>query len=155
VSSNDTIVWGNSGVYELHVLNPEGTLIRTIRKKHDRLPMTADFREKCEKELAGLVARGVKLSFPERFPAFMDVSIDEKDRLWVRTYERVEGAEEYYRFDIFDSEGRYLAKVPIRVSLNQKSVWKNDALYTIETGEEGYQMIKRLRVLWKIQGMAP
>jgi hypothetical protein len=153
VSPNDTIVWGHSSEYVLHVLNAEGKPIRTIQKKHERLPMTAGYREKWEKELAGLVARGAKLSFPDRFPAFMDVSIDEKDRLWVRTYERVEGAEEYYRFDIFDSEGKYLAKVPIRMSLNQKSVWKNDALYTIETAKEGYQMIKRFRIRWKIPGI--
>jgi hypothetical protein len=146
VSPNDSIVWGNSAVYELHVLSPEGKPIRIIQKKCDRLPMTADFREKYEKELAGLVAHGVKLNFPDRFPAFMDVSVDEKDWLWVRTCEPVEGEGDFYYFNIFDSEGKYLAKVPIRVSLNQKSVWKNAALYTIETGEEGYQMIKRFKV---------
>lgn len=154
VSPNDSIVWGNSSVYELHVLNPEGKPVRTIQKKHDRLAMTADFREKFEKELSGLVARGVKLSFPDRFPAFMDVSVDEKDWLWVRTYERVEGEEDFYYFDIFNSEGKYLAKAPIRVSLNQKSVWKHKVLYTIETGKEGFQMIKRFKVRWKIQGIA-
>ncbi|MFZ2054671.1 MAG: 6-bladed beta-propeller [Candidatus Aminicenantales bacterium] len=150
VSPNDSILWGNSIVYELHVLSPEGKPIRIIQKKCDRLPMTAGFREKYEKELAGLLASGGTLRFPDRFPAFLDFSVDEKDWLWVRTYERLEGEEEYYSFDIFDAEGKYLARVPIRVSLNQKSVWKNDALYTIETGKEGYQMIKRFRVTWQI-----
>ncbi|MDH4272368.1 MAG: 6-bladed beta-propeller, partial [Candidatus Aminicenantes bacterium] len=56
VSPKDTIVWANSAIYELHILNPEGKPVRTIQKKHDRLPMTAEFREKCQKELAGLVA---------------------------------------------------------------------------------------------------
>ena len=154
VSPNDSIVWGNSSIYELHVLNPEGKRIRTIQKKHDRLAMTAAFKEKSEKELSELVARGIKLNFPDRFPAFMDVSVDDRDWLWVRTYERVEGEEDFYYFDIFDSEGKYLAKAPIRVNLNQKSVWKHNALYTIETGKEGYQMIKRFRVRWKIQGIA-
>ncbi len=154
VSPNDTIVWGNSAVYELHILSPNGKPLRTIHKKYDRLPMTADFREKCEKELAGLVAGGVKLNFPDHFPTFMDVSVDEKDWLWVRTCEPVEGEGDFFYFDIFDSEGKYLARAPIRVSLNQKSVWKNDALYTIETGEEGFQMIKRFKVQWKIPGIA-
>jgi hypothetical protein len=154
VSPKDNIIWGNSSVYELHVLSPEGQPIRIIQKKCDRLPMTAGFREKYEKELAGLVERGIKLSFPDRFPAFMDFSLDEKEWLWVRTYDRLEGEEEYYSFDIFDAEGKYLARIPIRVSLDQKSVWKHNALYTIETGEEGYQMIKRFKVEWKIQGKA-
>jgi DNA-binding beta-propeller fold protein YncE len=153
VSPNDNIVWGHSSVYELHVLNPEGQPIRTIHKKHDRLPMTAGFREKYEKELAGLVARGIKLSFPDRFPAFMDFSVDEKDRIWVRTYARLEGEGEHYNFDIFDSEGKYLARMPMPVDLDQRSSWKNDALYTIETGEGGFQMIKRFRIRWKIPGM--
>ena len=153
VSPNDTIVWGNSAVYELHILNQDGKPIRTIQKKYDRLPMTADFREKYEKELAGLVARGIKLSFPDRFPAFMDISVDEKDWLWVRTCEPVEGEGDFYYFDIFDSEGKYLVKAPIRVSLDQKSVWKNNALYTIEMGGDGFQMIKRFKVIWTIPGM--
>ena len=153
VSPNDNIVWGHSSEYVLHVLNPEGKRIRMIQKKYERLPMTAGFREKYEKELAGLVGRGVKLSFPGRFPAYIDISVDEKDRLWVRTYERVEGEEEHYCFDVFDSDGRYLARVPMQVSLNLKSVWKNNALYTIETAKEGYQMIKRFKVIWRIPGM--
>ncbi|MGB7296852.1 MAG: 6-bladed beta-propeller [Candidatus Aminicenantales bacterium] len=153
VSPNDTIVWGNSAAYELNVLSPEGKPIRTIQKRHDRLPMTAEYREKYEKELSGLVARGVKLNFPDRFPAFLDVSVDEKEWLWVRTYDQVEGGDNTFFFDVFDAEGRYLARVPIRVNLNQKSVWKNNALYTIETGEEGFQTIKRFNVRWKIPGI--
>jgi hypothetical protein len=153
VSPNDTIVWGNSSRYELYVLSPEGKKIRTIRRKYDPPAMTAAFRKKTEEELSEWAARGFKISFPDRFPAFMDVSVDDRDWLWVRTYEPVGEEEDSYYFDIFDSEGKYLAKVPIRVNLNEKSVWKSGSLYTIETSKEGFQMIKRFKVRWKIRGI--
>jgi uncharacterized protein YuzE len=154
VSPNGNIAWGNSSVYELHILNPEGKRIRKIQKAHSPLALTAKEKERYEKEYSEVLASGGKLNFPDRFPAFMDISVDEKDWLWVKTYERVDGEENSYYFDIFDSEGKYMAKVPIRVNLDQSAVWKENMLYTIETGKEGFQMIKRFRVQWKIQGIA-
>jgi hypothetical protein len=153
VSPNDTIVWGDSRAYEFNVVGPDGKTIKTIQKKHERLAVTAAFREKSEKELSELVAGGIKVNFPDRFPAFMDVSVDDRDWLWVKTYEPVEGEEDFYYFDVFDSEGKYLAKVPIRVNIDEKSVWKHDALYTIETAKEGFQVIKRFRIRWNVQGV--
>jgi len=151
VSPNDIIVWGNSITYELNVLSSEGKKIRAIRKKHDRLAMTAAFRAKSEKELSELVASGIKINFPDRFPAFMDISADDRNWLWVRTYEPVEGEEDFYYFDIFDSEGKYLAKAPIRANINEESVWRRNALYTIEAGKGGFQAIKRFRIRWNIK----
>ena len=81
----------------------------------------------------------------------MDISVDDKEWLWVKTYESVEGEEETYYFDIFDAEGKYIAKVPIRVNLDQSAVWKEKVLYTIETGKEGFQMIKRFKIQWEIK----
>ena len=151
VSLNGNIAWGNSSVYELHILNPEGKRIRKIQKAYSPLALTANEKERYEKEYSDVLASGGKLNFPGHFPAFMNISVDDKEWLWVKTYERIEGEEDSYYFDIFDAEGKYLAKVPIRVNLDQSAVWKEKVLYTIETGKEGFQIIKRFKVQWEIK----
>jgi hypothetical protein len=154
VSPNGNIAWGNSSVYEMHILNPEGKRIKKIQKVHSPRAMTVKEKERFEKEYSEVLASGGSLNFPDHFPAFMNIFVDDQEWLWVKTYERVEGEEDSYYFDIFDAEGKYLAKVPIRVNLDQSAVWKEKVLYTIETGKEGFQRIKRFRVRWKIQGIA-
>jgi len=77
------------------------------------------------------------------------MSVDEEGRIFLETYERVIDKENFYYFDVFDSEGKYIAKVPILVRLNSASVWKKNKLYTIEEDEEGFQVIKRYLVVWK------
>ena len=151
VSPNGNIAWGNSSVYELHILNPEGKRIRKIQKAHSPLAMTVKEKERYENEYSEVLASGGKLNFPDHFPAFMDISVDDKEWLWVKTYESVEGEEETYYFDIFDAEGKYIAKVPMRANLDQSAVWKENVLYAIETGKEGFQMIKRFKIQWEIK----
>ena len=85
--------------------------------------------------------------FPRYFPVFRSISIDQEGRVFAGTYERIETGEDYfYYYDVFDSEGKYIAKVPLRRS---PRVWKKNRLYTIEEDEEGYQYVKRYKVNWK------
>lgn len=87
----------------------------------------------------------IKIEFPKHHPAFVHLSLDEDGRIFVKTYEKVKDGEGYY-YDVFDSEGRYIAKVPLKT---RPGVWKTDKLYTIEEDEEGYLYIKRYSVEWK------
>jgi hypothetical protein len=48
--------------------------------------------------------------------------------------------------DIFDPEGRYLAKIPLKM---KSLFWKKSKLYAIEGDEEGFQSVKRYKVTWK------
>ena len=61
------------------------------------------------------------------------------------TYEQVEEEEGFYH-DVFDSEGKFIAKIPLKV---RPFVFKNKKLYTVEEDEEGFLFIKRYKVLWK------
>jgi hypothetical protein len=146
VSPNDNIVWGNSKEYVLRILNPEGRLIKKITKKHDPLKITAKDKEMYKKRYSEPLKIGYKLNFHDYFPAFSDISVDDKERIFVKTYERAEGNQESYYFDVFDSKGIYIAKVPIKANLNRNSVWKRSKLYTIEENEEGFQIVKRHKV---------
>lgn len=148
VSPNDTIVWGDSQDYTLHILNHKGELTKKIIKEHRFIEITAEDREKSKQMYEDPLKRGFKISFRRFFPAFSDLLIDEKDRVYVKTYERVEDEDELFYFDVFDPEGKYLAKVPVRANLNRNSVWKNSRVYTIEEDEDGYPVVKRYKVTW-------
>ena len=53
---------------------------------------------------------------------------------------------EYY-IDVFDPDGKYIAKISLK---SRPYVIKKSKLYTIEEDEEGYQLVKRYRISWKI-----
>ena len=89
----------------------------------------------------------MKLDIPNNHTAYKNLTVDEEGRCYVLSWEKNQGTKEYY-LDIFDSEGIYIAKVPIEVNLNRNSVWKKYKLYTIEEDEEGFQVVKRYKVTW-------
>ena len=153
VAQNDNIVWGYSKKYEFYVLNPEGKLIRKVIKDYEPVNVTQEdqerYMERYERILTRLPRSRYKIIFPNYFPAFRDISVDEKGRIFLRTYEKVKDKENFFFFDVFDSEGKYIAKIPMLVSLNRPFVWKNNKLYTIEEDEDGFQFVKRYKVTWK------
>jgi len=46
-------------------------------------------------------------------------------------------------FDVFDLEGKYIARVPVPANLNRNSVWKRHKLYTIDEDNDGFPVVKR------------
>jgi len=50
--------------------------------------------------------------------------------------------------DIFDHLGRYLAKIPLKM---KSLFWKKNKLYAIEEDEEGFQSVKRYKLIWKLK----
>ncbi len=69
VSSNDSIVWGNSETYELQILNPAGELVRKISKVHKALKLTAEDEKKLRDRYSDFIRAGGKLDFPDHLPA--------------------------------------------------------------------------------------
>ncbi|MCK4645040.1 MAG: hypothetical protein KAU46_02205 [Candidatus Aminicenantes bacterium] len=65
--------------------------------------------------------------------------------MFVFTWEKVPDKDKRY-FDVFDSEGKYIAKLPLN---RGTQVIKKNKLYAIEADEEGYHIIKRYKVTWK------
>jgi hypothetical protein len=148
VTPNDSIVWGDSKEYVLHVLDPEGRLVRRITKQHRSVPISSEDRETFRKRYSDAVRAGMKLEFRSHFPAFGGIFADEAGRIFVKTYERFENGKDSFYFDVFDPEGRFSAKIPMTVNLDRHSVWKNGKLYALETNPEGFPKIKRYEVIW-------
>ena len=86
----------------------------------------------------------MKLDIPRYHPVYRDLTVDEEGRIYVRTWEK-EGKTNAYYFDIFDSGGKYIVKIPL--SFNP-AVWKNGKVYAIAEDESGFQVVKRYKVIW-------
>lgn len=147
VNKNDQIVWAFPNKYELHVVNPDGTLVKTIMKEYIPVPVMKEDKDKWLKTIYGgeqNVPSDVKIVWTEHQCAFQHISIDEQDRIFIQTFETEDETGKYY-YDVFDSEGKCITRLLLS---SQPQVWKNGKLYTVEEDEDGYQYIKRYKVTW-------
>jgi len=141
VSKRDNVIYGYPEKYELKLFDSEGKVIRKIVKDYKPIKITQKEIEESKKRLPG----PMELDIPQYHPAYKNLSIDDENRIFVQTWERTENKKGYY-YDVFDSEGKYISKIPLKFS---PQVWKKNKLYTIEEDEEGFQMVKRYKVSWK------
>jgi len=149
ITKDDNIIWGFPTKYELQVLSPEGNLIKRIVKDYKPVKITNEEKETLINEKMGgyeNIPPEVKIQWDEFHNAFIYLTVDDFGRIFVRTFEKVIEGNDYY-YDVFNSEGKYIAKIPLKA---RPRVWKKNKLYTIEEDEEGYQYVKRYKVTWKI-----
>jgi len=140
LSKDNNIIISFKGDYELQVFNAQGDLVKKITKEYEPVRIT---KEDVEQRVRR-VPESRKLVVPKNFPPIHSLTTDDEGRIFVRTYEKAE--ERKYYNDVLDSEGRFIAKVPLKDRLQ---VWKKNKLYTIEEDEDGFQMVKRYKVTWK------
>lgn len=147
VTEENNIVWGVNNNYELRINNPEGELIKRILKEYDPVEVTEEEKkmmlekDKIPSELVG--------KFPKYYHPIADISVDEEGRIFVRTNEKAEFENSYY-YDIFDSEGKYIARIPLKTLVNIPLVCKKNKLYSVEEDDEGFQLIIRYIVSWNM-----
>ncbi len=148
VTNDNEIIWAITDKYEIMITNEDGNLTRKIIKDYDSTEISEE--EKLIFLKQAPLHPGVK--FPKYFPPLRDtfISVDGDGRIYIGTYERFSDGIGYY-FDVFDAEGKYIAKMPIKHTKRSPIIWKKNKLYTIEEDEEGYQVVKRYKVNWRIQ----
>jgi hypothetical protein len=151
ISDGDNIVWANSLKYEINFVSAEGILLKKISKEH----VPIEIKEQDKKEIVPAIFGKESVSPEEEanFVKYFDpinwISVDEENRIFIDTLEKTKDRKYYYH-DVFDSEGRYIAKVGLPSWPTLSMVWKNNKLYTIEENEEGFMIVKRYKVTWKI-----
>lgn len=145
VINRNQIVCGYMKEYELKVFDAKGNLIRKILKEYTPLEVTQeDVDERLEgEELPPQFKESMVI--PKYHCPFRWMIADVEGRIFVWTYERVADGEGYY-YDVFDAEGKYIVKVPLKT---RPLLFKNNKLFTLEEDEEGYQFVKRYKVTWK------
>jgi hypothetical protein len=143
--NGNQVVCGYMKEYELKMFDAKGNLVRKILKDYVPIKVTQeDVEESLEgEELPPQLKE--RMAVPEYHCPFRWLISDEEGRIFVLTYERVSEGEGYY-YDVFDAEGKYIAKVALKT---RPLLFKNNKLYTVEEDEEGYQYVKRYKVIWK------
>ena len=146
IDKDNNIVYGYPKTYEIQIFDPEGKLIKKIAKDYDPVEIPEEEKKEQKEQLEDIPSQiKIKVEFPKHYSAFYRLCLDDEGKIFVRTWEK-EGDEDVYYHDVFDSEGRYIAKVPIRI---RAITCKKGKLFSLEEDEEGYQVVKRYKVTWK------
>jgi len=156
VMPDDRLLYGcPTERYEIQVFSPEGRLERRILKDWDPRPVTAREHEAViNARRERYPSDQIQLEFPKFHPAYRVVKSDDSGQIMVHVYseyaadpsQKVESL-----FDIFDTEGRYLASFcyPFKTLVEKPMIWRAGKFFTIEQDEEGYLYIVRYGVDFK------
>lgn len=149
VTYNDEIIWADikNPEYELRFFDTDGKLKRIITRDYDPISITTDDKDRLMEQTFGDNPTDQwDVRFPDNYPPFSGFSFDDIGHLFVKRYEK-EADEVGNLYDIFDSEGKYIAQMRFKMN---PMIWKKGHLYTIEEDEEGFKVVKRYKINWKI-----
>ena len=120
--SDGRIIVSDSANYVLHIVRPDGTIERTIRRDPPARATTDADREAARERERNLPVPGTVLdaqefrrqgaenmTFAATIPRVTELLIDAKDRIWVGV--SVEKPETTERIDIYDAAGRLLGEI--------------------------------------------
>jgi hypothetical protein len=141
------LFFGSQPGYEIKVLSLEGKPRRTIGREYDPVPITKEDKDEMLALIPNVSGVNVRdmIQFPEYFPPFGNFVLADEGRLLVRTYEKGRAKKEYY-WDVFDAEGRYIAKVPI---VHEIRLWRDGKAYFFVEDEDGYKTLRCCRARWE------
>lgn len=138
---------GSAKAYEIRVVSAEGKLLKTIGRDHEPVPITQADKDEMLKSLTGVPGVNVKdmIQFPDVYPPFSSFILADEGRLLVRTFEKGQAKKEFY-WDVFDADGRYIARVPI---MHDIQLWRDGKAYFFVEDEDGYRVLKCCRARWE------
>jgi hypothetical protein len=138
---DDRVVSGVPDRYEIKIFDTAGNLDKKITRDYDPVEITEEEKKEVEEEMP----QEIKLKIPKYHNAFRRFSTDDEGRIFVMTWEHIQGSEWYY-YDVFDSEGRYLAKIPLEF---RPLVIKKNKFYAVREDEDGFHIVKRYKANWR------
>ncbi len=140
---SDNLVYGYSKDYEIRIYEA-GTyrLVKKVRKSYDPVPVSDLEKERYRPK--GFGDRRIVMA--EHHSSFRSFFLSDTGHLFVETFE--EAGTGLYVHDIFDMDGRLLARMPLRPRGLKVSGGK---YYALEEDDEGYQYVKRYAVTWKVE----
>jgi hypothetical protein len=144
--------------YEVRIFNSEGQLERRILKDCDPRPISASEKDlilEYQRKTPDFSQR--KVEFTQSHPPYRSVSLDDQGKIIVLVFSELTNdmsQKTDTTFDIFDKDGRYLARInfPLSCLINDKMpLWKSGKMYTVEEDEDGYPYIVRYAVELKFR----
>lgn len=143
IDFSDNFIYGHSRDYEIQFFKA-GThkLFKKIRKVYDPIPVSEDDIKEFRKPEFSSISMG----FPKEHAAFRPFFSSDTGHLFVETCEKA--GEGCFIHDIFDKDGRLLARMPLKPRGLKVSQGK---YFVLEEDEDGFQYVKRYAVTWKIK----
>lgn len=142
---DDRVVWGVPDQYAIKICDTTGNLIKKITKEYDPVEITEEEKKEVEEEMQE-IPEEIKLAIPKYHNAFQWFTADDEGRIFVMTRESIQGSQGRY-YDVFDSEGRFIAKIPLKF---RPFLIKKNKIYSVTEDEDGFHVVKRFRMNWRI-----
>jgi len=146
--------------YEILVYDLNGNLLKKIRKKYNKSPLSSSYKEGYKNDLGPRMYELLKsrLRFPSSSPPFHYFLVDEKNRLFVRTWEQSE-LPNYYFHDIFSPEGIFILRKNMRTCVREPflnfsgvnvvyGAMKNGRFYCLGEKDSGYRKLVVYKMIW-------
>ena len=139
--------------YEILVYDLEGNLTKKIRKEYMPADVPDEFKENWFVNIGRWKDR---LYFPDKMPPFHYFFLDDKGRLYVKTYEKGTQKDEYMH-DIFNADGLFIARKSMpgygrwiypQITLNRAKA-KSGRFYCIREKESGFKELAVYRMIWE------
>jgi hypothetical protein len=152
ITRNENIVWLDPLKYEITLMNREGKALRRIIKDWDPVKITEAHEKRLVQQTWGDrgIRPGVKFEVPKHFPPVRGFYVDDEDRIYVRTYDYInKGGGQLDRYDVFDPEGRYIAKF-YHPRAETVQVIRKDKLYVrVEEEVSGIDLLRKYSLIWE------
>lgn len=160
--SKGLIYIGNySNEYEILIYGTEGNLMRKIRKKYNQVPVPNTLKKKILNRFENhpmneQLRLKEKVYFPKFYPPYQFFFVDEKSRLYVMSFERGKGPNNFI-YDIFNPDGLFVGRMVLdncvywpqsSIKIPSEVVAKNNRIHCLREKESGYQELVVYKMIW-------
>lgn len=152
ITRDENIVWLDPLKYELTLMNREGKALRRIIKDWDPVKITEAHEKRLVQQTWGDrgIRPGVKFEVPKHFPPVRSFYVDDEDRIYVRTYDYInKGEDQLDRYDVFDPEGRYIAKFYHPRAETFQAIRKDKLYVRVEEEVSGIDLLRKYSLIWE------
>ena len=141
----DNLVYGYPLTYEIQFFGPsDAKVFKRITREYDPVTVTAEEKAKQEKDIPSGIT--VNFDFSKYHSAYARFFLSDLGHVVVQTWDKTKDGK--FVHDIFDAEGRFIGRVPLKPSGVEILKGK---YYALEEDEDGYQLVKRYAVTWTVK----
>ena len=141
VLSDDGLLVANDSEYKFYWHDANGGLVRTVLTDYRPVTFTAADKERYLKALAeegGPPPGDQVFVFPDKYPPIEHMITDDKDNIFIRTYDADKEGRHYY--EAFSKDGKPLGRFPLGFNV---SCVVGNKMYSFERDDKGFDRICR------------
>ncbi len=143
ILSDDGLLVAVDGEYKFYWHDANSSLVRTALTDYRPVTFTAADKERYLKAFAadgGPPPKDQIFAFPDKFPPIEHMITDDRDNIFIGTYDTDKEGRHYY--EAFSKDGKPLGRFPLSFSV---SCVVGDKMYSLERDENGFDQICRYK----------